>query len=380
MQGPEGLRCGPDLSNIGIISDGSVLIRDGQILSVGTTRRLENLKEARGATEIPVHGKVVLPGFIDAGLRLQHDQPAGSSRPRRAVEFLDDSVGLLRACLQHGTVTAKVHASARAGPRAEVSIMRKLDRVGEQLVRIVRTWCLDLQAPRSDFAMVLQTLRKRRLIDGISVTLSSDGDPAISSVDEICSAGVPIDLIWPGGPLTTLRAALDRFAPRLVHLVHPLTSLEAALLARRPSITLLSAGRHLLEGAGDAAAVRSFIEEGGPLALSTGYHSTAAPNFNMQMAITLAVVRLGLTPEEAVAAATVNAAHAIGQQDETGSLQFRKRADILVLNVADIHDLPRHFGVNHVAMVFRNGNMVLNRTRWRMSSEATANRMRTKPL
>ena len=100
----------------------------------------------------------------------------------------------------------------------------------------------------------------------------------------------------------------------------------------------------------------------------------------MQMSIALAVTRLGLTVEEAITAATVNAAMAIGCGEVTGSLEVGKQADLLVLNVPDYREIPEQFGMNHVAMVFRSGNMVINRTRWRPPTEQPANRVRSQLL
>ena len=53
------------MSDLGIMPDGALLIRDGVIQEVGPSRRVENLAAARGATEIDASGKVVMPGLVD---------------------------------------------------------------------------------------------------------------------------------------------------------------------------------------------------------------------------------------------------------------------------------------------------------------------------
>ena len=86
LRGPSGVRRGPALHELGLIEDGSVLIRDGLIAAVGTTRRVENLKEARDAFEIPANGRVVMPGFVDAGVNLSLDSDCEpSSGDRKSV-------------------------------------------------------------------------------------------------------------------------------------------------------------------------------------------------------------------------------------------------------------------------------------------------------
>jgi imidazolonepropionase len=83
----------------------------------------------------------------------------------------------------------------------------------------------------------------------------------------------------------------------------------------------------------------------------------------MQMVVALAVLRLRLTVEQAIAATTVNAAYALGCANEVGTLEAGKRADLLVLNLSDYREIPRRIGVNQVLMAVRDGNFVINRKR-----------------
>ena len=371
-----------------MIPDGSVLVREGRILSVGTTRRIENMKETRNALEVPVHGRVVLPGFIDTGLHLTLDRSREGRKPRRPAEFFEESLSLLRACLQHGTITAKLHASAdSADLGSDIAVLRKLAKIGDHPVRMVKTWRLEKRGTLQgawaavDLETTSQILLKRDFVDAVSVAPDPAGEPDADAIAILQAAGLRPDLLWQGGALALLQSAFDRLRPEAVYLQAPVSRIEASFLAQKDVVTVLSAGKSILEGEGDPTAVRALIDHGGVIALSSGYHSADAPSFNMQMALALAVARLGLTPEEAITAATINAAYAIGRAHAAGSLEVGKQADIVVLNVPDLRELPQQFGVNHVAMVFRSGSMVLNRTRWRApSNEAGANRMRTKPV
>lgn len=60
-----GPRRGDSLSNLGMIKDGALLVRDGLIAAVGTRVEMEKLPEARGAEKIDLGGRVALPGFVD---------------------------------------------------------------------------------------------------------------------------------------------------------------------------------------------------------------------------------------------------------------------------------------------------------------------------
>ncbi len=88
----------------------------------------------------------------------------------------------------------------------------------------------------------------------------------------------------------------------------------------------------------------------------------------MQMVLSLAVLRLHMTPEEAISAATINAAHAAGCGEITGSLEVGKQADLLILNLSDYRELHRQFGINHVDMAIRGGAVAFNRTRWKVTA------------
>jgi imidazolonepropionase len=142
---------------------------------------------------------------------------------------------------------------------------------------------------------------------------------------------------------------------------------EIAVLSKARGIAVFPTGKEVFEGPNGASA-RRVADAGGAIALSSGYDSAFAASFSMQMSLSLAVVRLGLTPEEAFSAATINAAHAVGCAHITGSLEFGKQADILILSVGDYREVPRQFGINHVEMALRQGNIVLNRTRWRAAA------------
>jgi len=78
---------------------------------------------------------------------------------------------------------------------------------------------------------------------------------------------------------------------------------------------------------------------------------------NMQNVITLACYKMGMTPAEAISAATINAAYGIGKEHRVGSLEVGKDADVVILDVDDFRKIPYHFGVNHVVHVIKGGNV-----------------------
>jgi imidazolonepropionase len=76
------------------------------------------------------------------------------------------------------------------------------------------------------------------------------------------------------------------------------------------------------------------------------------------MVLSLACIRMRMSPAEAVSAATINGAHALRRADFTGSLERGKHADIIILDAEDYRELPYHFGVNLVATTIKRGAVV----------------------
>jgi imidazolonepropionase len=107
------------------------------------------------------------------------------------------------------------------------------------------------------------------------------------------------------------------------------------------------------------APARAILEAGGALALGTNCNATTSWCESMPLVIALACRYLQLTPEQALVAATLNAAYAIGLGGTVGSLQVGWAADILILNVPDVHHLGYRFGTNPVERVIKEGKIVV---------------------
>ena len=100
---------------------------------------------------------------------------------------------------------------------------------------------------------------------------------------------------------------------------------------------------------------RRFVAHRVPVAIGTDHNPGTSPLEGMPAAIALAVTLCGLTPQEAIVAATVNAAHALGRSSRTGALVEGRRADILVLDASDERELAYRLGVPLVRSVYANG-------------------------
>jgi imidazolonepropionase len=102
---------------------------------------------------------------------------------------------------------------------------------------------------------------------------------------------------------------------------------------------------------------QAILEAGGLLAIATDLNPGTAWCESMQFALALACRYMRLTPAQAIAAATINAAAAIGRADKIGSLEPGKQADLLILSVPDYRHLGYRFGINLVQTVIKKGRI-----------------------
>jgi imidazolonepropionase len=103
------------------------------------------------------------------------------------------------------------------------------------------------------------------------------------------------------------------------------------------------------------APARDMVDSGMAVALATDFNPGSSPSESMPMMIAIACSHMKLSPAEAIAAATYNAAFVVSREHEAGSLEKGKRADFLVLDCGDYREVPYRFGINPVRRVFIQG-------------------------
>ncbi len=149
------------------------------------------------------------------------------------------------------------------------------------------------------------------------------------------------------------------------HLAAPsdagLDALAAAAADGHPVVaTLLPATTWFLMKPTHAPA-RAFIERGIPVAIGTDFNPGTSPTPSLPLAMTVACLNLGLSPDEALVGATINAAHAVGLGDEVGSLESGKAADLVVWRVPTSRQIPYWPAADLVRTVVKRGRVVLDR-------------------
>jgi len=370
LRGPNEPRRGRGLSELNIIHDGSLLVRDGVLLEVGPTRRIENLALAQKAVEVSAVGRVVMPGFVDSHTHLLFP-PAGSfsteiAAGARAIRTITGMRLETRAriCVEamarHGTTTVEVKTGSGADRSSEMKILRVLAALQKNPLDVVASFLLRLpQMEAGDWVWseFLPKIRRRRLAAFADLVWEEPGGRAVEYWRAAKSLGMPCKLHADGiAPGAAIAAAIESGAVSIDHLENA-TAQDIELLGRSGTIATLLPCASFHSDARYAPA-RAIIEAGAPVALATNFNPHHTPTLNMQAVINLACLRMEMTPAEAIAAATINGAHALGCAAKLGSLEPGKLADLLILNISDYRELAHHFGTNLVHSTMKRGEFI----------------------
>ncbi|WP_411954133.1 imidazolonepropionase [Alkalibacillus sp. S2W] len=132
-------------------------------------------------------------------------------------------------------------------------------------------------------------------------------------------------------------------------------------LGNSKTIGVLLPGTIFYLGKGDYARARKMIEAGTAIALSTDFNPGSSVTENIQLIMSLAALKMKMTPEEIWYAVTTNAAHAINRGDTAGKILEGHQADIVIWDAPNYQYIPYHYGVNHVNTVMKAGRILYQR-------------------
>ena len=407
LAGPPVPRRGRDLGELGICRDGAVLTRGDKIASVGRTRDLESEARRLKARPIDCRGRVVMPGFVDshthlvfAGTRVDdyEQRLAGrgyeeiarsggaialSARLLRAAgprELVAQASRFLERFTEHGTTTVEVktgYGLEMAGEMKSLEVIDQLRRSAPPL-EIVPTLLAAHALPRRyrgrrrDYIYLITTrlipwAAKRKLAEYVDCFCDRAAF-GLADCRRVLAAGAACGLTprlhaEQMSRLGSVRMAIELGAASADHLDHVNTA-DIRALARSNVVATLVPGAnfHLGRlGRGAYPPARKLIDAGAAVALATDFNPGTSPSFNMQFVLSLACSAMCMTPAEAIAAATLNAAYSLGRADRVGSLEPGKQADVVVMNVDDYRKIPYFFAVNHCVMTVRRGSVVYPR-------------------
>ena len=394
LRGPKGPRRGSALRELGIVPKGAVLIREGIVVDAASARHTENLYAAKAAEAINAGGRIAMPAFVDSHThavfamaalrqfeaRLQGDPAGVGTVPHEArvgsglstARLAHRAALRLQFMVRHGSTTIGVKSGYGADEAGELKTLRVARALGNSVANLVPSFLagkvmaaehLENSPAYIDHVCndLLPTLVRRRLIRMADLVC----DPSRFSISEMrryvrAAQALRLGVSLRANPRATAEAVRLAVEEDALSVVNPGECRESSIkaLAASQVLATLLPGTAFYPGGNEPPPARALIEAGAAVALATGFSPDLSPTFSMQMIVSLACSQLRMTPAEAISAATINGAHALGLGSRTGSLEPGKSADLLLLNVSDYREIPFVFGVNQVHKVFKRGEIV----------------------
>ena len=391
-------------SGLGIIHHGGVAMREGKIFWIGKTDGFpEALVLKPGGQEIDAIGKVVMPGLIDSHTHLIF---AGS----REHEFEQRLEGLsyLEIAERGGGILSTVEATRKASFDELFSLGKKrLDRMlskGVTTIEAKSGYGLSLK-DELKILEVMKALKENPTIDIVPTFLGAHTVPKEFRHDRARYVDLLTEEMIPKVAEEGLAEFCDIFCEEkafslkesrkvletgkrygLKPKIHAdqLSSGGGAELAAE--IGAISADHLeyisetgiermaekgvtavLLPGASFFLAMKRFpparelIEKGVAVSLATDLNPGSSMTESLPLMMTMGCTMFKMTPREVIQATTIHAARSMGRENEIGSLEIGKKADVLVIDVPNYRYLPYHFGVDHVECVIKRGKVVYQR-------------------
>jgi len=382
--------------DLGVIPRGAVAARDGRVVWTGPESQIATaLDVPDDAFVVDVEGAAVIPGFVDAHTHLTW---AGG----RAAEYGARLAGATYLEIQEagGGINSTVRAT-RAATEEQLAALavRRLDsflRLGTTTIEAKTGYGLTLEDERKQLAAAKVAHPVRRVHTVLAAHLTPEEYAGCDDeyIDLVCSQILPplagqagfVDVFCDEGAFTVEQARRVLEAGRALgyrlkihaeelahtggtelaaalgavsadHLIH-ITADDIAALRQSGTVAVLLPGTSYTLHTTYAPA-KELLTAGVTVALATDFNPGSCYSENLQMAISLACQEDRITPAEALRAATLGGAAALGLQHEVGSLEPGKYCDLLVLDAATHQELPYHWGVNLVSGVLVGGEVVV---------------------
>jgi imidazolonepropionase len=378
LRGQSGPRGGSAMTDLTVIPNGALLIRNGLIEEAGPTRRVENLANSRNAREIDATGRVVMPAFVDPDVALVMPVcPENAVRLMSRKRVVGEAAATSSEYARYGVLSVGAHTRAASDLANIRKVLRTHQRLRLRPLRIRSVFSPQFPAPAMAHpAEALETLstkwlpaiRQRKLCSVVELTLegperSFEFPLLYEAAVSAASLGFTLRLRSPRAPaIPHLDLAFTAGAIGIVAPIESNVREYARRLLTAGCVRVVPASEAFDSPGGGARSLRNAIDEGCAIALSSSYRAVGLSSINPQYLLHLAVHHLGLTAEEAIVAMTWNAACSLRLSQVAGSLEPGKSADVLVMGVPDYRELPRRVGHHDVSVVIRGGQVLFRHT------------------
>lgn len=386
---------GKDLNQLPMIKNSWLLVKGGKIEDYGIMDRLPELDEAE---KIDLKGRMVLPSWVDShthivyaksreeefvmrikGKSYEEIAESGGGILNSALrlrecdeeELYSSAKGRLQEVISMGTAAIEIKSGYGLDTASELKMLRVINRLKDEHPKIpIKRTFLGAHAIPPEFKNnregyinliieeMLPTIAKQKLADYVDVFCEKGFFTAEES-DQILKAGISLglkakvhanELALSGG----VQVGVKNNAVSVDHLECMGEEEINALQNSHTIATLLPSTAFFLDI--DYAPARKLIDSGLAVSIASDYNPGTTPSGRIPFVISLACIKMKMTPEEAINAATINAAFAMESERECGSISRGKLANFMVLkNVPSIDFLPYAFGSDWIEKVYLGG-------------------------
>ncbi len=402
--GNGGPQRGSAFGTLGIVEDAAIAVNQGKVVMVGPSS--EMAKAYRAAETLDTQGCAVVPGFVDphthlvwagdraaefemrlAGATYMEIMAAGGginntvakTRAASVEQIVAETRPRLERMLRAGTTTVEIKTGYGLNVETEIKLLDAIYRLQDEFTAldIVPTFLgahavpPEYQDRTDDYVAVLV----EHMIPAVA-DYARSSQRAMPFIDVFCEAGV-FDVAQTrrileagkaaGMPLKVHADEFQALGGTALAVELGAASVDHVISTREADIQALGKGSTVAVslpatpfglGQPSYTPAHKIVEAGGALALATDCNPGTAWCESMQFIMALACRAMRLTPAQALAAATINAAFAVGMGDCVGSLEPGKQADLVILDTADWRHVAYRFGGNLARMVIKRGRVV----------------------
>ena len=389
---------GRDMSDIGLIKNGCLVIEDGIIIDVGTSEILKNYKQ-EDCQIIDAANKAVMPGFIDShthlifggyradefSWRLKGDSymsimergggitsSVRATRKTSLEEFIKVGAKRLDKILDMGVTTVEGKSGYGLDCQTEIRQLKAMKELNEMHpLDIIPTFLgphsvlPEYKGKEDEFIdFMIEDVLPKAAEDNLAEFADIFCEKNVFTIDQsrkfltaAKNAGLKLkihadEMYQLGGT----ELAVELGCTSADHLLQASDEGIRQLAESNTVATLLPGTAFCLKE--EYARARYMIDSGCALALATDFNPGSCFTHSIPLIIALAALHMNMSIEEIVTALTINAAAAVGRSEVTGSIEKGKKADIIILEYPSIHFLPYHAAVNIVERVIKNGKIV----------------------
>lgn len=377
-------------NGLGLVERGAIGVREGRIAWVGPAG------EAPATAEIiDCEGRLLTPGLIDCHTHLVHGGSRANEwamrlegatyeeiaragggivstmRATRAMDeaaLLESALPRLDALIAEGVTTIEIKSGYGLTKDDEIKMLRAARALGDARAVRVATTLLAAHALPPEYkanpdayvdlvceAIIPATVGLADAVDGFCEGIGFSPAQIARVFDAAKTAGLPVKLHAEQlSHLAGAKLAASYKALSADHLEH-IDDADIAAMAEAGTVAVLLPGAFYFMRETKKPPVAALRDAGVPMALATDCNPGTSPTTSLLLMLNMGATLFGLSVTECLRAVTVNAAKALGMQDEIGTLEPGKAADFAIWNVSELAELVYRIGFNPLHTRIKDG-------------------------